>query len=117
MRFNSQKLQEDLRTKRIIKEGMNVNAASRDSNVPKYQYTRAEKYGGMDIEVFTKLVAWLGTNPDEYFTDLKRPQLSDFEYEDITRGLIIAMKTLDDLGIDQKLSDRLEVIDMKIRPQ
>lgn len=70
MKFNSQKLQEELRTKRIITEGLNVNAASRMAGVSKHQYTRAERTGGMDIDVFTKLVGWLGTNPSDYFTEI-----------------------------------------------
>lgn len=117
MKFNSLKLQEELKYKRVIKEGLNFHEAAQEVGINKNQYTRAEKYGFMDIEVFATLVNWLGTNPDNYFTDLKHPRLSAMDYEDITRGLIIAMKTLDDIGIDQKLSDRLEVIDMKIRPR
>lgn len=115
MKFNSLKLQEELKLKRVIKDSLNYFNAAREAGVSPHQYTRAEKYGNMDIDVFTKLVGWLGTNPDDYFTELTRPRLTTKDYQDIVSGLIIAMKTLDDLKMDQALSDRLEKIDDKIR--
>lgn len=116
MKFNSPKLEEALRAKRIIKEGLSVPAAAKEVGISKYQYTRAEKYGCMDIEVFTKLVAWLGTNPDDYFTGIIHPTLSGQDFQDINDGLVLAMKELDkyENSADKILSDRLELIVIKI---
>lgn len=113
MKFNSIKLQEDLKSKRTIR-GLNLNDSAQQVGITKHQYIRAEKYGAMNIEVFTKLVEWLDKRPDNYFLSSSILMFSHEEYMDIKRGIYIAMKTLDHQKIDQKLCDRIECIHNKI---
>lgn len=74
MKFNSQKLAEDLRHERVVKQGISVPKAAAAVGIANSVYTRAEKDWGMDILVFTKLVTWLGTNPANYFIDIDKPK-------------------------------------------
>lgn len=67
--FDAQELKKDIIMKRCIENDLSLQDVAVKIGVSKATLSRIErKEFSPDIETFSKLVSWLGTEPNKYFT-------------------------------------------------
>lgn len=68
MKFNIQKLKSDLSQKRVNEKKASMDDVSTEIGISKATISRVEKGNEPDINSFAKIVTWLGTTPNRYFS-------------------------------------------------
>jgi predicted transcriptional regulator len=68
MRFDNEKFKKDVMTHRRVTLDISMDQAAKQIGVSKATISRAEAAKDPDINTFGLIVAWLGKQPNDYFT-------------------------------------------------
>ena len=68
MKIKLDLLRKDLITKRVIESDLSMDEASKQIGISKATLSRAENKHKIDLETFGKILEWLETRPDRYFS-------------------------------------------------
>ena len=68
VKFDIEQLRRDIIKKRLIDNRMSLRQAAKEIEISAPSLSRVERGSQFDIDTFCKILRWLVTNPNRYFT-------------------------------------------------